>query len=128
MSEQKVNPVFDGHDNVFTITGPNGKDEAEEFLSTLAEKEQARFQRYLERLRDGQQVKSPENMRHIKQVKDPKGMGAEVHELKSHSGGGLRLFVVRYHSKWYLTHGGKKVSERRVPVEAARAFDIFWNE
>lgn len=120
--------MFDGHDNVFTITGPNGRDEADEFLSTLDVKEQARFQRYLERLRDGHQVKSPENMRHIKQVRDPRQMGAEVHELKSHSQGGLRLFVVRFQSKWYLTHGGKKISERRVPAEAERAYAIFWTE
>ncbi|MFC9560033.1 type II toxin-antitoxin system RelE/ParE family toxin [Agromyces sp. NPDC056965] len=118
-------PVFDGYDNVFTMSGPNGRDEAHEFLSTLDKKDQARFQRYLVYLRDGHQVKSPEHMRrlHVKDHRD-----AEVHELKTHSNGGLRLYVVRWNGKWYLTHGGKKVAERKVTQEAKRALAIFWGD
>lgn len=123
-----MTPVFDGHDNVFTVTGPNGKDEADEFLRTIVPADQAKFQRYLQYLRDGKRIKSPENMRHIKGAKDPKEKGAEAHELKVHRNGGLRLFVVRFNDRWYLTHGGKKVSERAVPKEAMKAYAIFWHE
>lgn len=60
MTEQHVLPVFDGSDVVSTISCEGERDEANEFLSTLDERDQARFQRYLERLRDGLHVKSPE--------------------------------------------------------------------
>lgn len=60
MTEQPVLPVFDGSHVVSTISCEGERDEANEFLSTLDERDQARFQRYLERLRDGLHVKSPE--------------------------------------------------------------------
>lgn len=128
MTEQHVLPVFDGSDVVSTISCKGERDEANEFLSTLDERDQARFQRYLERLRDGHQVKSPENMRHIKGAKDPHDDGAEVHELKTHSGGGQRLYLVRYKKRWYATHGKKKGSDKAVPKEAEKAFRIFWGD
>jgi len=128
MTEQNVTPVFDGNDVVSTICAHGAKDEADEFLRTLDRANQAKFHRYLERLRDGLHVKSPENMRHIKGVKDPKDQGAEVHELKVHRDGGLRLYLVRYAGRWYITHGVKKVKDSGVPKQARRAFAIFWNE
>lgn len=120
--------MFDGHDNVCTITGQNGKDEAEEFLTTLDRVPQARFNRYLERLRDGHHVKSPEHMRQLKGVNDPQGKGAQVHELKVNIGAGYRLYLIKFNGRWFATHGGKKVSERAVIREIRRAFAIFWHE
>jgi putative component of toxin-antitoxin plasmid stabilization module len=128
MTEQHVIPVFEGSDVVSTISCKGERDEASEFLSTLNERDQARFQRFLERLRDGYHIKSPENMRHIKGARDPRDGGAEVHELKTHNGGGHRLYLVRYRDRWYLTHGKKKVSDRAVLKEAKKAFRIFWGD
>lgn len=127
MTEHHVTTVFDGSDVVSTICAQGKKDEADEFLRTIDKPDQAKFQRYLERLRDGHQVKSPENMRHIK-VPDPKSKGAEVHELKVHRNGGLRLYGVRFGGRWYFTHGAKKVKDSAVPAEAAKAFRIFWGD
>ncbi|WP_194421835.1 hypothetical protein [Microbacterium abyssi] len=72
MTEQRVTPtpVFDGSDVVFTVSNAKGEDEGLEFISSLEIRDQAKFQRYLERLRDGHHIKSPENMRHIV-AKDP---------------------------------------------------------
>jgi phage-related protein len=127
MTEHNVSPVFDGQDVVYTICEHGKKDQADEFLRTLDQQSQAKFQRYLERLRDGHHVKSPENMRHISAA-DPRGQGAEVHELKVHRDGGLRLYMVKFNGRWYLTHGTKKVKDRNVPAEAQKAFRIFWGE
>lgn len=128
MTERRVTPtpVFDGHDTVFTVSNANGEDEGDEFIRSLQPRDQAKFQRYLERLRDGHRIKSPENMRHIKGVADPKGMGAEVHELKSHNQGGLRLYVVRFQGRWYVTHGARKGSDKDVNKNAKKALSIFW--
>ena len=127
MAQQHVTPVFDGHDTVNTICAAGAKDEADEFLRTIDKRDQAKFQRYLERLRDGFQIKSPENMRQIKGVADARG--AEVHELKSHGGGGARLYVVRYHGRWYATHGvRRKVSDRAVSTQGEKALRIFWGD
>lgn len=128
MTEQHVTPVFDGNDTVNTICAQGDKDEADEFLRAIDAKNKTKFQRYLEYLRDGHQVKSPENMRHIK-VQDPRGMGAEVHELKIHRDGGLRLYLVRFERRWYATHGvRRKVKDAAVPAEAHKAFKIFWGD
>lgn len=122
-----VSPVYDGYDNVCTISGPNGKDEADEFLRTISTADQAKFDRYLRYLRDGHHVRSPENMRHIKGVTDPAQKGAEVHELKVHRNGGLRLYLVKFGDRWYATHGVmKKPSDKDVPKHAKRAFAIFY--
>jgi putative component of toxin-antitoxin plasmid stabilization module len=127
MTEHQLSPVFEGHNNVCIIGRYDGDDNASDFLKAIDDKDAGKFRRYLERLRDGFHVSSPENMRHIK-VPDPKGAGAEVHELKVHRNGGLRLYLVRFESRWYLTHGGKKVADSKVPKEAAKAFAIFWND
>lgn len=127
MTEHQLTRLFEGHDNVCIITRSDGDDNASNFLDELEDKDAGKFYRYLERLRDGLQVKSPENMRHIHAI-DPRGAGAEVHELKVHRNGGLRLYVVRFEKRWYITHGVKKVPDRKVPREATKAFSIFWNE
>lgn len=107
------------------MSDSRGRDAANEFLSTLGHVDQARFNRFLLALEEGQRVKSPQHMRHLNVTDE---QGAEVHELKTHSNGGLRLYVVRYGARWYCTHGGKKVHERRVPREARKALAIFWDE
>lgn len=122
---QHVTPVFDDSDVVYTICRAEGTDEADSFLRALDARDQVRFQRYLERLRDGHRIKSPENMRHIRGIQDPRVPGAEVHELKVHSRGGLRLYVVRFENRWYATHGVKKVKDSAVPAQARKALDIF---
>lgn len=128
MTERSVTPLFSDSDVVNTICAEGEVDDAEHFLNTLDRVERARFKRYFERLRDGHHIKSPENMRHISEVRDPKGKGAEVHELKSHTRGGLRLYVVRFEKRWYATHGVKKVKDRAVPDQARKAFRIFWGD
>lgn len=128
MTEQRVTPtaVFDNSDVVFTVSNAKGEDEGDEFISSLQTRDQTKFQRYLEYLRDGHHIKSPENMRQINGVKDPMGRGAEVHELKTHRQGGLRLYVVRFQDRWYITHGDRKGGDRQVVKNAKKAFAIFW--
>src|SRR5699024_3856595 len=121
MTERHVTPVFDGSDKIFTVCDENGTDHGYEFIRTLNERDLAKFRRYLTYLRDGLQVKSPDNMRHIK-VADPEGLGAEVHELKIHRNGGLRLYIVRYGERWFVTHGAKKPKGNQVPKQAKKAF------
>ncbi|MFL0713202.1 MAG: type II toxin-antitoxin system RelE/ParE family toxin [Microcella pacifica] len=128
MTQHNVSPIFDGSDSVNTICRVGAPDRADEFLRGLDARDQARFQRYFERLRDGHRVKSPENMRHISGVTDSKAPGATVHELKVHSRGGLRLYVVRFEGRWYATHGVKKVKDSAVPAEARKALRIFSGE
>lgn len=127
MTERTVTAVFADSDIVFTVSDANGVDEGEEFICSLGRTDQARFRRYLERLRDGYQIKSPENMRHIKGLDDSFSKGAQVHELKSHSGGGLRLYLVRFKGRWYVTHGARKGSDRMVIKQAKKALSIFWD-
>ncbi|KJL26205.1 hypothetical protein RL72_01140 [Microbacterium azadirachtae] len=128
MTEQGVTPtpVFDGSDAIFTVSNAKGEDEGDEFIRSLQARDQAKFQRYLEWLRDGHHIKSPENMRHIA-AKDPMDRGAEVHELKTHNQGGLRLYLVRFQGRWYITHGDRKGSDRQVVKNAKKAFAIFWD-
>jgi phage-related protein len=128
MTEQRVSPLFEGHANVCTISTPGGTDEGLAFLADLDNADRAKFQRYLERLRDGLHVKNPENMRHIKDEKDPKKCGAEVHELKVHRNGGKRLYVVRFQGRWYVTHGASKPKDSQVRKQVRKAFAIFWGE
>lgn len=125
MTQHNVSPVFDGSDVVNTICVAGESDRADEFLRGLDTKDLARFQRYFERLRDGHHVKSPDNMRHIVGVTDSAVPGATVHELKVHSRGGSRLYVVRFEGRWYATHGVKKVKDNAVPAEARKALRIF---
>lgn len=127
MTERRMTPIFDGYNNVFTVSGPNGKDEGHDFLLELDKRPQAQFKRHLTRLRDGHHVASPDNMRFLSS-NDPTGRGAQVHELKVHYGSGFRLYVVRWNAKWYVTHGARKPKDRQVPKQIRRAFDIFHSD
>jgi phage-related protein len=126
MTEQRVTPIFEGHDNVCTISNGAEEDQAKAFLDGLADKDRAKFQRYLEYLRDGLHVKSPENMRPVRGAKDSDDCGAEVHELKVHRNGGQRLYVVLFEKRWYVTHGlSRKPSDRDVVKQGNRALKVF---
>ena len=126
MTKLIFSPIFEGEDIVWTVGLANGQDKAQAFIHSLTPKDQAKFRKYFEYLRQGFQIKNPENMRHISGARDPTGGEAEVHELKVHRGGGLRLYVVRYQGRWYATHGRKKPQDRQAPKEARKAFDIFY--
>lgn len=125
MTEQRVTPVFDDTYVVCSISNAAGKDEGIEFISSRDTRDQTRFEYLLRKLADGFHLKSPEHMRAIG-VKDPKNRGAKVHEIKTHNNGGQRLYVVEFEKRWYITHGSKKVSDKQVPKQAAKAFSIFW--
>lgn len=126
MTKLLVSPIFENEDVVFTIGLKGGTDKAAEFIQSLQLRDQAKFRKYFEFLRYGHHIKSPENMRHIKEVRDPTGGNAQVHELKVHSGGGLRLYLVAHEGRWYATHGRKKPKDREVPKEAQKALNLFY--
>ncbi|PPF39991.1 type II toxin-antitoxin system RelE/ParE family toxin [Pseudoclavibacter sp. AY1H1] len=126
MTKQQVANVFEGSDVVSIVTATDGRDFVEEFLEALEPRERAKIYAYFEWLRDGHRIKSPENMRHIKDVHDPTGCGAQVHELKLHQNGGRRLYVVKFENRWYATHGVlRKPPDKKVRTEALKAFSIF---
>jgi hypothetical protein len=126
LSEQHVGRVFDDSDVVVTIIQPNGRDDASDFIETLANAPKARFQKYFEYLRDKHHIRSPENMRHLSTTLS----GLELHELKVHSNGGLRLYIVKYENRWFATHGRKKPKDNQVNKEIDKALAIFgeWQE
>ena len=123
MTQHGVSPVFEGSDVVSTIGG--NRDEAAEFLLSCDARVQARFRRYLTRIKDGQSIKSPEAIRHLRTVSSGSLAGARVYELKVHDGPGWRLYIVKYHSRWYVTHGRKKPKDKLVPAEIEKALTIF---
>lgn len=126
MTKREVTPIFDNEDVVNTICDPGGTDLAVEFINSLDDRDAAIFRRYFQYLHQGARIKSPYNMRHISQVADRTGGGAEVHELKIHRNGGLRLYVVKFGDRWYATHGRKKPKDSKVPAEARKALAIFY--
>lgn len=116
MTERRLVELLRGHGVVVAVTRASGRCDAVEFLKQLAPKYQARYQRYFERLTEGQPIKSPENIRRIQDT-DP-----AVYELKVDK---YRLYVVRA-GRWYVTHGRQKPKDRQVLQEAKKAIDIFW--
>ncbi|WP_125615966.1 hypothetical protein [Specibacter cremeus] len=79
---------------------------------------QARYQRYLEYLRDGTPIKSPENYRTLRREAD----GLVVAELKVDK---YRLYVVNHGIYWFVTHGREKPKDNRVGAEIDKALDIY---
>ena len=122
MTVHSVRSLLPGSRTVLAIVRVNGNCDASDFIAGLRLQSRAKFQSYFERLRDGHHVKSPENMRFLQSDR----YGAKLHELKVHSDGGLRIYVVEFDNKWLATHGVKKVKDNRVPAEVAKAFGIFY--
>lgn len=90
-----------------------------DFLQRLQPRFQARCQRYLEYLRDGVPIKSPENFRRL----SPSGADPVVYEIKVDK---YRLYLVHHQLCWYATHGREKPKDNQVPREVAKALTIFW--
>lgn len=110
--------MLPGCDTVLGVVRRSGVCDAEVFIGSLLPRFQARYQRYFERLRDHHAIKSPENLRHLKRERE-----TDVYELKADK---YRLYLVKNHDTWYLTHGREKPKDSRVPTEIQKALDIFW--
>lgn len=106
-------------DTVFAMNGRSGGSDAVEFLYRLQPRFKARYQRYLEYLRDGVPIKSPENFRRL----SPSGADPTVYEIKVDK---YRLYVVHNQLRWYATHGRDKPKDNQVPREVEKALAIFW--
>lgn len=109
--------LLEGSDKILGVVRPNGTCDAEKFLQGLDNRYKARYQRWFEYYRDGRAIKNPENLRHLRQSED-----VAVWELKS---GGFRLYIVAHEDKWYVTHGVKKVQDKRVNAEIEKALGLF---
>ncbi len=106
-------------DTVFAMNRRSGGSDAIEFLQRLQPRFASRYQRYLEYLRDGVPIKSPENFRPL----SPPGSDPKVFEIKVDK---YRLYVVRHSVSWYATHGRDKPKDSQVPREVSKALEIFW--
>lgn len=106
-------------DSVFAMNRRSGGSDAVAFLRGLQPRYAARYQRYLEYLRDGTPIKSPENFRRL----SAPGTTPVVYEIKVDK---YRLYVVHHNLCWYATHGREKPKDNRVPTEVEKAFNIFW--
>lgn len=118
MSEHKVR-LWPDCDTVFAMQRRSGRNDAIDFIQALQSRYRARFQRYLEYLRDEIPIKSPENFRRL----SPTGDEPIVYEIKVDK---YRLYVVRYQLCWYATHGREKPKDSQVTREIRKALDIFW--
>lgn len=106
-------------DTVLAMNRRSGGSDAIEFLQQLQSRFRARYQRYLEYLREGIPIKSPENFRRLSPGGDP-----TVFEIKVDK---YRLYVVRNNVSWYATHGRIKPKDSQVPREIDKALAIFWD-
>jgi hypothetical protein len=106
-------------DTVLAMNRRSGGSDAAEFLQKLQPRFMARYQRYLEYLRDGIPIKTPENFRRLSQP----GGDTTVFEIKVDK---YRLYVVRHNVSWYATHGREKPKDNQVPREIVKALRIFW--
>ncbi|WP_417554330.1 hypothetical protein [Microbacterium sp.] len=104
---------------VFAMNRRSGGSDAVNFLKRLQPRFLARYQRYLEYLRDGIPIKSPENFRRLS------GAGADpiVYEIKVDK---YRLYVVHHQACWYATHGREKPKNNQVGREVDKSLSIFW--
>ncbi|TFC80777.1 hypothetical protein E3O45_01790 [Cryobacterium sp. TMS1-20-1] len=119
MTEHKPVQLLDGSSVVLAIVRPSGACDTQEFLRSLNFRFLARYQRYLEYLRDGVLIKSPENFRRLSLP----GSAAVVFEIKVDK---YRLYIVRFRSAWYATHGRVKPKDNQVNQEIKKALEIFW--
>lgn len=102
---------------VLGVVRLSGRCEAFEYIKGLDARYRAKYQRFFERLRDGQPIKSPENFRRIGDTKP------DVFELKADK---YRVYLVRHGNCWYVTHGRNKPTNSQVPTEVKKSLEIFW--
>lgn len=110
--------LLSGCDTVLAVNRRSGGSDAVDFFVRLDRRFRARYQRYLEYLRDGTPIKSPENFRRL----SGSGPDPTVFEIKVDK---YRLYVVRYDAIWYATHGRVKPKDNQVPREVDKALEIF---
>lgn len=104
---------------VLAMKRKSGGSDAIEFLQRLQPRYKARYQRYLEYLRDGTPIKSPENLRRL----STGGGDPTVFEIKVDK---YRLYMIRNNVSWYATHGREKPKDSRVAREIEKSLTIFW--
>ncbi|MET3635679.1 hypothetical protein ABIC52_000449 [Curtobacterium oceanosedimentum] len=126
MAEPRGKRLLEGSDAILGIEQTDGSCEAEAFIQKQPKQVQARYKRYLERLRDGLPVKNPEHMRPL----DSDSLGNEMHELKNHSPSATRLYIMKLGTptngtKWIATHGGPK--PKKVETEIKNTWTKFYN-
>ena len=119
MTEPHVIRMLPNSDIVRAMVRRGGGCDAKEFIQSLDRRFQARYQRYLEYLRDGVSIKTPENFRRL----SPHGAEPIVFEIKVDK---YRLYIVRFQMNWYATHGRAKPKDNQVPREIQKALEIFW--
>lgn len=111
---------FDDCETVVAIVSQSGRCDTTKFLRGLPLQHVARFEYLVRKLCDNQTLKMPEHRRTIKR----RGRdGVLVQELKT---GKYRLYLVEHEGYWYATHGRKKPTDNRVPVEAEIAVRSYW--
>jgi hypothetical protein len=114
---QHTKRLLDDCDTVLGIVRRNGECDATDFIDHIERKFQARYQRWFEYLRDGNRIKNPENLKHLRTT--TKGV---VWELK---GDAYRLYMIEYEGVWYVAHGVRKLKDKQVNAEIEKALDLF---
>lgn len=101
----------------------SGRCDAVDYILSIDNAAQAKFQRYLEYLQHGIPVKTPENLRVLKHTDDD----LVVLELKAWK---CRLYIVRDNGLFLATHGREKPKDSQVPKEIKKALEIYddWKE
>jgi putative component of toxin-antitoxin plasmid stabilization module len=105
---------------IIGIVMGDGTCPSEEFLSGLNDQAQTQFKARFERLTTVGHLINPDQMRLLQVDGQPR-----VWEIKAHCGPGWRLYVVQEGRCWVATHGTKKVSDKKVPKEVAKARKIY---
>jgi hypothetical protein len=118
MTEPHFLRLLGDTDVVVGVVRTNGRCDARDFIQKLQPRYQARYQRFLEYLRDGIPIQSPEHVRRL----SPSGEFPVVYELKADK---YRLYVVRDSQRWYVTHGRDKPKDNRVGAEIDKALSIY---
>lgn len=116
---EHITRFWDDCDTVAAMNRRSGGSDAIKFLHGLQPRFLARYQRYLEYLRDSIPIKTPENFRRL----SPPDSDPTVFEIKVDK---YRLYVVRNNVSWFATHGREKPKDSQVSRETTKALNIFW--
>lgn len=120
MTEPRGIPMVPGNGTVVAVVRRSGGCDAKDFMQSLDKRYQARYRRYVERLASGIRVQSPEHIRRLSRT----GTEPVVYELKVDK---YRLYVVRFHDRWYATHGREKPKNNQVQNEINKASQFSGN-